>query len=55
MSDTTLNTSETFGPIAKPAPRIDHSRWTGGRTFCFVVVSSAALWTLIAAGIAALI
>ena len=55
MSDTTLNTSETFAPIAKPASRTDDSRWTAGRAFRFVVFSSAALWTLIVAGIAALI
>ena len=50
MSDTTLNTSETFAPIAKSAPRVDDSRWAAGRTFRFVIYSSAALWVVIVAG-----
>ena len=55
MSDTTLNTSETFAPIAKSAPRTGDARWTAGRTFRFVIYSSAALWTVIVAGIVSLI
>ena len=54
MSDTTLNTSETFAPIAKTAPRADNGRWTAGRTFRFVIYSSAALWAVIIAGVVSL-
>lgn len=55
MSDTTLNTSETFAPVAESAPRTADGRWSAGRTFRFVVYSSLLLWSLIAAAVVSLI
>jgi len=55
MSDTTLNTSEAFAPIAKSAPQVADGRWSAGRTFRFVIYSSLALWVAIIAGVVSLI
>ena len=55
MSDTTLSTSETFAPVADGVPAAAKDRWSAGRSFCFVVFTSAGLWAAIIAAVVSLI